>query len=993
VLRHGIIACPEEFHLDSERVHRNQCQQHCGLKETFEPRGLHKPVSEAEKSLEMGLARGQYKFPIDSKLIGAPRHCFSNAAKLQSAFTGTTSQRGPQAQICLHRHRDPGCRFKPSRYDVDSGISLFQDLSVIKHTLVYVPTPQRTSCLTKSLHIKVPVDVGGQRQPVPVQKVPHILFGRVGRYPLYIFFPRMYKGQEEPAMLTDEQYGVLFDEVTHPALAQLGADIQHHIPVSFEAAMSSSKARAEASARSSTRGVGLQIQISADNIPSFWQAMQSQIEQQGILEPFRDLFFLYDCMSHKLEYREATSLNHCLERFWDDYTTRVTRSQGLFERDTPSEGVFDKQEYVDVAAEFLPFDNSDGSCNVVLAQRCCQYNTLKLLFGDYASALLYEPPPEDDSASGMYKPRKATTTEYNLYGLRDAVDVTCEPNLTSSAFKNGLAYFQSYSVSEELFLSTGVKPFSNDDFNYLPYGHAEWKSVAANAKLEVSRQHIFAALDAAVHRVYAAVNPTRPAAIGHRMEFRIKPRLADLLQISEASYCAKVYLVNGEQPKANPALRHRGRRVEDIVSTTFDLGDRAQLGRILTQPESRGFCCIPYPEFRSFLHGNIQKHVLALDSILAYYDCVSESESRRTPQAAASLFGLVLLSLQHFISCLRPSVRWVLDNPLRRDIAAQAGTTKPGMGFRKTIDQRGFMFWQDIIDWQTFELRNDVLDQVTIPGRHSRASFRAIKTMRVDRTFIDGWCRLCNNANLTREQSRLLMEAGVNFLLRTYRQQAVLKLFPNAVKVRETLEYYELDTLRFTLQDLRKANQEFASVGTNVASGNRAALLEPLAYFDWLWTDKQSSVKRTFTDNLPFREHYRKASSAMSSSPSPLLTIERFERLLYHRFFQQHSCVPYPSNGTFMSTVKGTGNRSLCCWKYTGTPHGFSLEVPVQPRIVVSIRDKCAVTSPDPTYPPKYIARLLIAKDVEEGLRFPEVLRLVGDVGNGDIAGGKRKRL
>jgi hypothetical protein len=59
----------------------------------------------------------------------------------------------------------------------------------------------------------------------------------------------------------------------------------------------------------------------------------------------------------------------------------------------------------------------------------------------------------------------------------------------------------------------------------------------------------------------------------------------------------------------------------------------------------------------------------------------------------------------------------------------------------------------------------------------------------------------------------------------------------------------------------------------------------------------------------------------------------------------------------------------------------------------VSIRDKCAVTSPDPTYPPKYIARLLIAKDVEEGLRSPEVLRLVGDVGNDDIAGGKRKRL
>lgn len=985
MLRYGIISCPEEYHLANQRAHEQKCQRHCGLKETFEPRGSqprHKHVPLAESSRQMGLTRGEFSRSIDSKLIKAERHHFPIAAKLQSAFTGITPARNPQAQICLHKYSNLGGGVKMSRYDVDSGMSVFRDLSVLKHTLVYVATPERNSCLTKSVHIKVPVDFEGERELVPIHKVPHILFGRVGRYPLYIFFPWLYLGSEEPAKLTDDQYSLLYEEVTEPALARLGADIRHHIPVSFSAALASSKAPgAEAAARSTARGSGFQIQISSENIPLFWRSMKSNLERHpGLLECFRDPFFLYDCMNHKLEYREVTSLNHCLNNFWNDYTKRVTRSQGLFEEEEDQ----DKREYVDVAAEFLPFGHSDNSCDVLLAQRCCQYNTLKLLFGEDFSALTYEPTPEAHPTARMYNPPGTTTTEYNLFGLRDAVDITCEPKLSSKAFSYGLAYLQSYSVTEELFSNTGVRPFSNESFKHLPYSHPEWKAYAANTKLPFSRQHIFAAFDAAVHRVYTALNPTTPVSFGHRIELRVNPRLADLLQIAEASYCAEVYLANGEQPTTKTASGHHDQQLEDCVLSIFDLGDGAQLGRILTEPDPRGMFFIPYREFRSFLQGNINKHILALDSILAYYDCISESESGQTPQAASSLFGFLLLSLQNFISGLHPRIQWVLKNPLRGDIAEQAGTARPGLGLGDTTTKRGFMFWQDIVDWEEFKLRDDVLDRVSDPGFHSLATFRVAKTMRVDRTFLDGWGRLCNSANLTSRQSRFLMEAGVNFLLRTYRQQAVLKLYPNALKVEKTRRHYELDTLKFTLQDLRKANEEFAYIGVDITSGNRAALLEPLAFFNWLWTDRESSMKRAHTESLPFREHFKKASSAMASSPSPLLTRERFERLLFHRFYQQHSCVPYPNpNGTFLATVKRTRKRCVCCWEYTGTYNGFDIDCPVQPRIVKSIKDKNSVVSPDPMLPPKYIAELSTAKDVEEGLRSPEVLGRVGLVENG----------
>jgi hypothetical protein len=112
--------------------------------------------------------------------------------------------------------------------------------------------------------------------------------------------------------------------------------------------------------------------------------------------------------------------------------------------------------------------------------------------------------------------------------------------------------------------------------------------------------------------------------------------------------------------------------------------------------------------------------------------------------------------------------------------------------------------------------------------------------------------------------------------------------------VKQTRQYFELDTLQFSLQDLQKANQEFAYNGVDVTSGNRARLLEPLSLYQWLWTEDESPMKRDFMENLLFREHFKKACSAMANAPSPLLTSKRFERLLFYRFFQQHSCVPYP---------------------------------------------------------------------------------------------------
>jgi hypothetical protein len=74
----------------------------------------------------------------------------------------------------------------------------------------------------------------------------------------------------------------------------------------------------------------------------------------------------------------------------------------------------------------------------------------------------------------------------------------------------------------------------------------------------------------------------------------------------------------------------------------------------------------------------------------------STPRSLRIPEAASSLFALVLLSLRHFISCLSPQIRWMVNNPLREDAVVQEGRIKSGMSLRETTRSRGFMFWMDI---------------------------------------------------------------------------------------------------------------------------------------------------------------------------------------------------------------------------------------------------------------------------------------------------------
>jgi hypothetical protein len=96
----------------------------------------------------------------------------------------------------------------------------------------------------------------------------------------------------------------LYTYVTRPALVYLGADVCHHVPGNFEAALAVVRvAGLERSGRSLTYGSSLEIYVSRDNIPAFWSYMDDTLlflDRDDLLWEFSSPFFVFDAPGYKL---------------------------------------------------------------------------------------------------------------------------------------------------------------------------------------------------------------------------------------------------------------------------------------------------------------------------------------------------------------------------------------------------------------------------------------------------------------------------------------------------------------------------------------------------------------------------------------------------------------------------------------------------------------------------------------------------------------------
>jgi hypothetical protein len=946
-------------------------------------------------------------------------------------FSGVTPERRDTDQICLDQHEPYGRNLAIPCYDVDSALTVFTDLSRVRGTLRYIPNPQRTRCLSRSVHIKVSALVpsresrsGLAAKIIPIHQIPHILFGSIEEEPVFIFFPRMFRpdNPSDSIQLTDSQYAALYDSVTYPALSSLGDDIRHHLPPAFTNVMNDAMARqAEVSASAAARGAPVEISIGPRSIAQFWESVRDTLSAAGRssadpLWEFGTPIFLYDCSGTKLEYRDGASLNSTLGVFWDSHSRRIDKVPA-----NAADGMT-PQQYVDIAAEFMPESTATGPRTALLARRCCQNNTLRFLFGSDPSAALGigqageddappsspvlgtaaaspppSSPPDDVRGTAGLRPRlrcrpQGTTVEYNLFTLRDTVSITYEPKFRQGAHALGLAYFQSYSVTKRMFDgSSGTLPFSNTRLWCLPYGDAQWAPIAAQGKLTkgFDRHALREAFLRSIQRVDAAIGNVRGTHFGHRIEFRVSARLADRIQVAEAQYCAELYAVSSYRPVVGirepepstreadggaPGQRERGLRGADRdrnrddlrlrtrIASIFSFDDIRQVASTWTEPDANAFFFIPQPDLQGFLRGNVHKHLLAMDSICAIYH--SANPTSFVPQPTITLFSLLLYSLRHFVSCLPPRSRYLVNN-------AVAHGGHPGLGFEDTMEKRGFAFWPaDLVDWGTFTLQRELAERFTVPEIRHLYRSKPVQKFCLDQAFLDRLLGLYDTPGMDDVQCRLLHEVVVHFLLRCYRQQVIQKLFPRALSIPALRAHLQHDTLPFTIQHLTAAISRHDQRSVSITKGNKAMLLDARPFFSWLWTREDTAFRRTKMDSLPFRVFFAAAMDRISRSVNPCLVASDLQDLLYCRFYEQHSAVPYPdSNGSLAATVKHTRARSLCTWslspaKFSHTAPGIRFFRGVSPS-----GGGDPTESAVPLFAPRVIQRLSSFEDVEDRLR------------------------
>jgi hypothetical protein len=426
VLTVGPVACPADKHARWSTLHDARCAHHLPLSHTWAARPTGYTVASMSESPawanQLGL-RCPVR-PLGDAALRLSRSDLPAAQRLEARFSGWPDE-GYQAgaEICLHEEDRPPLTMAAAVHDVDSFLHVTHDPTDLTGPLRVCLSPQPASLLTKSVHVRVPVDVDGATVPVPLYHIPHLVFAKQGSNVVYMFFPRLYrptkKKTKAAAHLTNEQHQLFFHGLVRPSFAQIGPAFAQHVPDSFLSVQASSRAAVEATGAPMTRGRSVEVPYNAANLQHLWRTMRATLDAADeeehecgggsndahprTLRQFGDPIFVYDCKDTKLWYQSAqqpavstpapsttttpSTASAALDAFWNvagaavaPYTRDAVHAMPAVRGGWPQEG---RTQLIDIAAEFLPAESGYTS----LARRCCQYNTLLFLAGQTREAL------------------------------------------------------------------------------------------------------------------------------------------------------------------------------------------------------------------------------------------------------------------------------------------------------------------------------------------------------------------------------------------------------------------------------------------------------------------------------------------------------------------------------------------------------------------------------------------------------------------------------
>lgn len=915
--------------------HEQSCTFHRSIRHTYDIKGGQDRPSQAELTECLGIYRETEDIP--GIWLNRDRMDFPSQGRLHKLFSGSLQE---DEQICLHAGAPSRPQLQYSMKDVDSFIAIFSNLNSFREPICLPIVPQPSSILERSIHLSYPIIVEGKREDVPLHKIPHMLFATTGTrsHPIYAFFPAMYR-PKCVVHLPDRAYAAFYDRLLRPGLAQLSyraestlhaqasAAALQHIPPTFNEAILAARASSERSGKGDgTRGRPINITLDPSKDPQVWNTFQrlldtiDEYDAPGSPEEtdafdlanFRGLFFAYDSKGLKLETQKQRVFSTCIENFSKE-------DVGFLDEVLTLE--HDNRHYIDIASEVLAvYDLRFPQGSTLLAKKCCVYNTMRfILNGDLDSQ--EEGPGYSDQegttrAEGETQPDcfpKATVTEYPICLLRDTITLTAELRQSHPHAYDGLIYAQTYSPFKELFDAKKIFPFSHPGIINLGYSTLDNDTLRALQKGPENRTAAKAADIRSRKRIRLAMANDQTQQWGWRTEFRVTRQLAKVMQYEDTNWASFL------------ADFHRGSQLQTTArATAFYPTDPVAVNVNEVSFAADAFFIHRTEYFKDFVHGNIHKHLVAIDSIRALYS------KQSTPVAAAQLHAVLVLALRYFLGSLPPSESWKLS---REPSGSADVERRPGLGLSYSREQHGFGFLPaSSVDWSTFTLSQRYQASISLPDFQHAARLRPAQGFYEIRDFLDKLLRMVD-ASTPEPLCEFVMEKCVHLILQNYRENALVKMLGES-GARQIHHIPQTTGDIFAFDGLRKVAGKVNRV-VKVCTGNKTFFKTAPLFFRWTWGSMEIGFKRNFITKLPFRTLFSTAMDYLRVAGNAYATPARLETILAYRFFEQHSALPYPDSNGSLQQVSKTHERVLICFEPLDAaehvPRGISLESFLKP--------------------------------------------------------------
>ncbi|KAF0314872.1 hypothetical protein GQ607_017901 [Colletotrichum asianum] len=915
IARLGLIACPQHGY---QRHHQDGTRRGAqGLSDFVKDTEV---VMRRDCANAKGLGIGR-EGPIGGNNYTQDTRIQIVTAKTVRQLACGIDKMGQHRDINLEKDHQSTISLSQTRFDVDSFINVIPSIAQFKHSIKYTPVPQRGNYIHSTIHIRrhITAEYEDTQQSVPLHSIPHIFFGVTQGYPIYLFLPGLYwkarkrqSTQNGHTHLEEEEYRFIYDRVFYPALERVISTQEcGHVPSSFQDAVDTAKFSTK---RHNQDTKGRLPAYGFDIAPEHFRPLQDII---GSMDPdeqdfCQDMFFVLDQKNTKLKHGGSRSASVCIRDFWANQSRIVDKDEVYRAGD-------ESPQLIDLAAEWAPSKRSQ-SASILLARHCCQMNTLRFLYGDnIAWTLLGEsvpgiaPPATDNVPGGSHH-------EYYINHLRDTCSITSEP--TGPLLRQGLYYYQSYTVGKERILSPGKNPYSLSFLVQGGWDDAGLSKMLHTPNKQACRRQIDEGLRESNSFIQRRSKRAEEMHTCWRGEWRCSSHLAELIGRADDDWIRE------------DAFGHRSRS---------DFFVNNHQGRKPAAPCSKAFYAISSSTYWGFVRATVATYVLILDLI-----SVSTRKSSSTVPKAAQLYAVFVTLLKTFINPIHPSLQYILDNPTglgETDVGLGSGEPrKKGLGVAAIRNERGFGFLPpDVADWGELRINAELTSGLNIPGYQTSLSKRSYDdACGQPETLFEELLGLLEKHWGDQRKAKMACELGSYLLLRGYRQYVLERIclgFPVSNQSRARIER---DDIPFTFDSLRAFGKEVDC--DLIRSGNNRTPYKSLDNF-WAFTwgelprereegsqgagpapRKKRPLGSTFV-NESWKVNYstlvhRIGFLTRSRGSKGDIGQSWFEDRHRTNFFAQHSAFPFPgSAGSIVKRIDHNNSlpgRCLLCFVRRG---------------------------------------------------------------------------